>query len=151
MGWRPRIVSVSVAENAGGKGRVASVVLTGPSGEKVEASWIDEGRGPASLRRAVGQATIHALGLCLEPAYTLSLESVSALKVGSRTVVAAIVRLSTLSSEAVLSGAVLASEKPEMAVAKAILHALNRKLDSIPTTGAARDEVRFSGPDKEYY
>ncbi len=151
MGWRPRIVSVDVAENAGGKGRVASVVLTGASGEKVEASWIDEGRGPASLRRAIGQATIHALGPCLEPAYRLSLESVSSLKVGSRTVVAAIVLLSTPSSEAVLSGAVLASENPEMAVAKAVLHALNRKLGSIPTTGAAKDDARLSGPDRECY
>jgi len=141
MGWRPRIVSVRVTEDTGGQGKVTRVVLTGPLGEQVEASWIDEGKGSASLRRAIGQATVHALGFCLQPAYTLSLESVSALKVGSRTIVAAIVRLSDPSSECVLSGAVLTSDNPEMAVVKAVLHAVNRRLDRISMTNAVKDQA----------
>jgi hypothetical protein len=135
MGWRPRIVSVRIIEDADGHSKIARVVITGPSGEKVEASWIDDGSGPAGLRRAIGQAAVHALGLCLKPAYTLALESVSALKVGSRTIVAAIVRLSDQVSGSVLSGAVLTNGDPDTAVVKAVLHALNRTLDRIALPG----------------
>jgi len=133
MGWRPRIVSVRVSGGAGDGGKIARVVLTGPSGETIEASWIDEGRGPASLRRAIGQATVHALGLCLQPGYTLSVESVSALKLGSRRIVTAVVKIGSPASEDVLTGAVLTSDNPEMAVVKAVLDALNRRLDRMFT------------------
>jgi len=133
MGWRPRIVSVKVSSGAGGVGKVANVVLTGPEGEKVEASWIDEGKGPASLRRAIGHATVHALGPCLQPGYGLSVESVSALKIGSRRIVTAVVKVVSPTSEDVLTGAVLTSDNPDMAVVKAVLDALNRRLDRLST------------------
>jgi len=138
MGWRPKIVSVKVSGGAGASGRVAHVVLTGPQGEKVEASWIDEGKGPASLRRAIGQATVHALGPCLQPGYSLSVESVSALKIGSRRIVTAVIKVISPTSEDVLTGAVLTSENPDMAVVKAVLDALNRRLDRL-TSDAAED------------
>jgi hypothetical protein len=129
MSWRPRIVSVRVSSGAGISGKVARVVLTGPSGEKVEASWIDEGGGAASLRRAIGQATVHAVGQCLKPGYVLALETVSALKLGSRRIVTAVVRIGSPVTEEVLTGAVLTSDNPELAVVKAVLDALNRRLD----------------------
>jgi hypothetical protein len=114
------------------EGRRATIRITLSAGEAEATGYAEGSAATATRLRLVATATLDALRQLDNGAETLDVEDASATQVGSQEVIAVTLVHLDPPHEYELVGAALARRSPDVAVVRAVLDAVNRRLPYLP-------------------
>ncbi len=86
-----------------------------------------------SWRRAVAEATINAVRLFLDSRHKVMLDTVTEITAGTHPLIVVTMTMNSGNGEVFLAGTAPVADDRHSAVAKAVLHALNRRLETLLT------------------
>lgn len=124
---RPRAVIGTIRVESSGLHATAAVHLV--AGDVVVEGAARAPRGPASRARLIARATLDAVSL-LAPLDACELANAAVVQLDNQQVAVCVIQLVGAAGEHVVSGSAVVRTDPDEAIARSVLDAINRRLDS---------------------